>query len=38
MEEINNEKNELEKENQSEDELICFYCRNKIKLNSFEEP
>ena len=35
-EEINNENKNLEKENQSKDEIMCFYCRNQIKLNSFE--
>jgi len=27
-----------EKNNQDENEIICFLCRNPIKINSFEEP
>ena len=30
--------NEKEIENNSKDEMMCFYCRNPIKLNSFEQP
>ena len=30
--------NALENMKNKEDELMCFYCRNSIKLNSFEEP
>jgi len=30
--------NALENMKNKEDELMCFYCRNSIKLNSFKEP
>ena len=32
-----NEHNKNEEKN-SNDEMMCFFCRNPIKLNSFEEP
>ena len=30
--------NDIENMKNKEDEIMCFYCRNSIKLNSFEEP
>ena len=34
-----NELNDLEiNQDNAENEIMCFYCRNPIKLNSFEEP
>ena len=30
--------NDLENMKNKDDEIMCFYCRNSIKLNSFEEP
>ena len=38
MEEINNENKKFEKDNESKDEIMCFYCRHQIKLTSFEVP
>ena len=35
---INDDTNEEENNKNTEDEIMCFYCRNSIKLNSFEEP
>ena len=39
-EELLNELNNQEKieENNTENESMCFFCRNEIKLNSFNEP
>ena len=36
--EIEEHINDLENMNKKDDEIMCFYCRNSIKLNSFEEP
>jgi len=30
--------NDMEKIKNNDDEIMCFYCRNAIKLNSFEQP
>ena len=30
--------NDIKNMNNKDDEIMCFYCRNSIKLNSFEEP
>ena len=30
--------NDLENMKNKDDEIMCFYCRNSIKLNSYEEP
>ena len=39
MQEIINEQiNDVDNNQNSNDEIMCFYCRNPIKLNSFEEP
>ena len=38
MDEINNENKNTENENESKDEIMCFYCRNPIKLDSLEIP
>jgi len=35
---INEHINDLENMKNNNDETMCFYCRNSIKLNSFEEP
>ena len=35
---INDTTNIEENNKNNEEEIICFYCRNSIKLNSFEEP
>ena len=37
-EEIINEINKDEEKNSQEENEICFFCRNPIKINSFEEP
>ena len=37
-EEIINEINKDEEKNNQEENEICFFCRNPIKINSFEEP
>jgi hypothetical protein len=35
---INDNTNIEENNKNNEEEIICFYCRNSIKLNTFEEP
>ena len=35
---INETTNAEENNKNNNEEIICFYCRNSIKLNSFEEP
>ena len=37
LDEINN-KNEIESNFDNKNESMCFFCRNKIELNSFDEP
>ena len=38
LKDINEENKTIENINYSENEIMCFCCRNKIKLNLFEEP
>ena len=36
--EINNQENNKDINNNNEEEIMCFFCRNPIKLNTFEVP
>ena len=38
MDEINEENKNIVNDNESKDEIMCFYCRNPIKLDSLEIP